>query len=96
MKRLISLFLGLTLTMHVSANTNIQFAQEAQKDSKHLVLFVSDATNLQGDAKKVNDATDGRLSAALTASGFDGAFGSSEGFYGLTPYQHIVVVGSKS
>ena len=96
MKQILMLMLVSIFAIPAVAMSKIDFDTALSKDSKQLVLFVGDVENLQGVAAQVNNQTNGQLAEAINASGFDGKMGKIKNFYGLAPYSHILVVGSKA
>lgn len=76
------------------AMPTITFSEaEDLAEVKRLVVFVGEDRQLQNSAQKVNQLTQGNLATALENVDFDGEFGSSQAFYGLSPFTQIVVVG---
>ena len=94
MKQTLLWLLACALILPATAMSKIQFSESQTDTSASVVLFVSDPENLQGFAQQVNAKTNGQLTAAMKTSEFTGKFGSSQNFYGVAPYQHILVVGS--
>lgn len=78
------------------AMPKITFTDVALESSKQIILLLGEQQATSGDAKTVNDLTGNRLSEALKATEFNGKFGDSVTFYGLTPYSQVTVVGTGS
>lgn len=94
MKNLFLLLLSLLFSAYAVAMPKVEFKDLKIENQPQLALFVADVTQLQGSAAQVDKLTEGRLSAAIKASGLKNAFGQTKTFYGLSPFSQITVVAS--
>ena len=94
MKNLFLLFLSLIFSAYTVAMPKVEFKDLKIENQPQLALFVTDITQLQGSAAQVDKLTEGRLSAAIKASGLINDFGQTKTFYGLSPFSQITVVAS--
>ncbi|GAB2926869.1 leucyl aminopeptidase family protein [Rheinheimera gaetbuli] len=92
MKNLLLLLLPLVFSAYSAAMPKVEFSELNLKSQQQLALFVTDVTQLSGSAAQVDKLTEGRLSAAVKASGLKNTFGQSKIFYGLSPFNQITVV----
>lgn len=92
MRRLLLLLLPLLFSASGLAMPKVEFRNINPDDQQQLVLLVSDIMQLRGSAAQVDKLTEGRLSAAIKASGLKNEFGQSRTFYGLTPFGQITLV----
>lgn len=77
-----------------SAAPEFAFPNRDQVRSGDVVVYVGPDQALSDSAKRIDRATDGRLSNALQAEQFDGEFGSTLAFRAMAPFSTISVIGT--
>ncbi len=91
----VALALALTSTpLSAHAETRFDFEDMQTTLGEHVTIFISESNELSGMAADINNATEGRLQAALDDAEFKGEMGKKMHFYGLAPYKSITVIGT--
>jgi leucyl aminopeptidase len=83
----------LLLPISVLAEQRFEFSEFVLPGGGRIVVPVVEGESLAGIASRVDEATDGALTAAVTEADFTGAEGKTLTLYGVAPYSRVDLIG---
>ena len=76
------------------ATPDFDFSADSAPTTGDVVVYVASGGTLQGLATEVDDRADGRIAAAIEATGFEGEFGEALTLHAMAPYDSITLIGT--